>query len=94
MPLILTLLVPAAIGLILTLFIRYLLMKKRYALAAERQAPPDIPGIADKDAFARKLGQLIQIPTVSWTDRSRRDTAMFVKFQETLIQLFPLVHRE
>ncbi|MBU0970475.1 MAG: M20/M25/M40 family metallo-hydrolase [Proteobacteria bacterium] len=94
MPLILMLLVPAAAGLILTLFVRYRWMKKRYALAAESPTPSDIPDMADKDAFARKLALLIQIPTVSWTDRSRRDTAMFVKFQETLIQLFPLVHQK
>ena len=48
----------------------------------------------DNDAFARRLARLIQIPTVSWTDRSRRDTAMFDKFQEVLTELFPLVHQK
>ncbi len=91
-----TILILAVVGLILTLFIRYYVMKKRYALPALSGTPMDKTGrdIADMDAFARRLARLIQIPTVSWTDRSKRDIAKFGLFQETLKDLFPRVHKE
>ncbi len=45
------------------------------------------------DTFVKNLQTLIQIPTVSWTDLSKRDLSQFTLFQETLVNLYPNVHR-
>ena len=95
-------------GLILVFFVRYLSLKKKYDLtvfpkiplgfsspnSGESRADKMGDNILDNDAFAQRLARMIQIPTVSWTDRSRRDTAMFDRFQEVLTELFPLVHQK
>lgn len=93
-PVSLILLVAVLIGSIL--FFRYLTIKKRYSqtpLPDGRETPlPDIT--ADTNAFTGRLAQLIQIPTVSWTDLAKRDDAVFRRFQDTLVKLYPQVHKK
>ena len=84
----------AAAILFLILWARYRAVRTRY------EALPGLPdggGPAganpDPDGFARRFSRLIRIPTVSWTDHSKRDPALFVQFQETLKDLYPQVHQ-
>lgn len=84
----------AAVGLILTLVSRYLSMKKQYERldpALGKQGHPT-DSLVDTNGFAQRLAQLIQIPTISWTNRSKRDLNVFSLFQEKLITLYPRVH--
>ena len=86
------LLVLAALGLLLILAARYILLRKRYARIPDPVLLP--PGFSEPDinGFSQRFSRLIQIPTVSWTDRSKRDPDVFRRFQETLRQLYPQVH--
>ena len=77
---------------------RWRSMKKKYALG---QGPAKAVGqefsfIKDPqvfDGFVENFQALIRIPTVSWTDRSKRDPAQFVRFQDKLVELYPRVHQ-
>ena len=90
--LILALLLLAAVGLILTLVFRYLSMKKQYEPLDSALGDQETDSLVDINGFAQRLAQLIQIPTVSWTNRSKRDLKVFSQFQEKLITLYPRVH--
>lgn len=84
----------AAVGLILTLVFRYLSMKKQYGLLDSAHGDQEHPtdSLVDINRFAQRLARMIQIPTVSWTHRSKRDLCLFSQFQEELITLYPRVH--
>ncbi len=84
------LLVLAAFGLILAA--RYLFVRRCYGRAPESVSLPAGFAEPDIDGFSRRFSQLIQIPTVSWTDHSKRDPALFVRFQDKLKELYPKVH--
>lgn len=88
------LLLLAAASLILTLFARYRSMKKRYkplnSAPGDSEYPTD--SLVDINGFSHRLAQLIQIPTVSWTNRSKRELDLFSRFQEKLVTLYPRVH--
>jgi len=88
----LLLLVPAASGLLLILAARYVFLRQHYGRPPDPVCVPD--GFPDPDirGFSRRFSRLIQLPTVSWTDHSKRDPAVFVRFQQTLTQLYPQVH--
>ncbi len=84
-----------AIGLILTLVSRYLSMKKQYKLPSaqeNRENQGSADSLVDTQGFAQRLARMIQIPTVSWTNHSKRDLKLFSQFQEELITLYPRVH--
>lgn len=89
-----------AAGLILALLIRYILIKKHYSLIPEGRAeqesvhPDAEPDPKEDTSFTEKLATLIRIPTVSWTDRSKRDLSAYRQFQDALPDLFPLVHSQ
>ncbi|MDC7221111.1 MAG: M20/M25/M40 family metallo-hydrolase [Spirochaetales bacterium] len=72
------------------LLTRYAIIKKRYARQVAQGA--ESAHNSGDDSFAQKLSALIQIPTVSWTDRDKIDPALFRQFQSRLEELFPLVH--
>ena len=55
-------------------------------------AGEDLSGL-DADAMAGRLAQLIRIPTESFRDRSRVDTAAFERFRTRLAELYPQLHR-
>jgi len=80
--------------LILILLVRYNRIRTKYGLPAGVPDTPETGGVPNSREFPEKLADLIRIPTVSWTDRSKIDTAALKKFQEELVRLFPLVHRE
>lgn len=92
MSLALLMLIPALF--ILILVSRYLYLKNRHGkpVSFDTQIPLENEDLTDGEGFSKKLASLIQIPTVSWTDRSKRDPAEFSLFQNTLKELFPLVH--
>lgn len=92
MPLVLMLVFVILCGLIF--LVRYSSMKKRYGLAPgnKEMDQPQIP--ADMEGFVDRLAQLIRIPTVSWTDSSKVDLDVFQQFRDTLVALYPRVHRE
>ncbi|QEN09780.1 M20/M25/M40 family metallo-hydrolase [Oceanispirochaeta crateris] len=73
---------------LILLFIRYLMLNKK---DHQHQNTPPCP---DSGEFAEKLSTLIQIPTVSWTDHEKTDIKQLIKFQEKLVDLFPLVHEK
>ena len=70
---------------------RYVRIKRKYggpvSLDARAQALPDMDGVMER--FVR----MIRMPTVSWTDRSRRDLRIFEEFQAGLETMYPLVHQ-
>ena len=80
-----------AVGLFFFCLIRYVGIKQKYggpvSLDARVQALPDMDGVMER--FAR----MIRMPTVSWTDRSKRDLKVFGEFQALLETMYPLVHQ-
>ncbi|MCG8633667.1 MAG: M20/M25/M40 family metallo-hydrolase [Desulfobacterales bacterium] len=93
MPVLLITAIFGALGGILILLIRYFSVKKQYAGPDSPDSGiPDIPE-PDFDGFVHRLRRMIQIPTVSWTDRSKRDPALFSQFQDELVRLYPRVHQ-
>ena len=80
----------AVVGAILIL--RYGVVKKKYHAPLghwETGVPPKIP---DFDSFVHRLVEMIRIPTISWTDVSRRQDTHFLHFQDRLSELYPKVH--
>ncbi len=66
-----------AAGLILILLVRYFSVKRQYVLPdSPGSNTPDLPE-SDLDGFVERFARMIQIPTVSWTDRSKRDSGLF-----------------
>lgn len=94
MPLVLILALLILVGILL--FSRYFSMKKRYDPIAVQARPDEFQSNTqiDTDGFVQRLAQLIKIPTVSWTDRSKRDLDVFKQFQTALKDLYPRVHKE
>jgi carboxypeptidase PM20D1 len=48
----------------------------------------------DEQGAVQRFSQAIQIPTISYDDRSRFDQAAFLAFQQHLEQSFPLTHQQ
>ncbi len=75
------------------LLFRYFSVKRLYARPESPGShSPDIPE-PDLDGLVDRFRRMIQIPTVSWTDHSKRDPALFSQFQEELVRLYPRVHQ-
>lgn len=92
MPLVLIVLSVAACAVGMILFVRYAALKRRYALSESREQENTRLPDHDLDAFVARLGRMIRIPTVSWTDCSKRDPSVFRRFQEELVTMYPRVH--
>jgi len=95
MPLLLIASITCAGGLFLVCFIRYFFLKQKYTLPREdsvqdMKMPLPAP---DFKGFVRRFSRMIQIPTVSWTDLSKRDISQFIRFQEELVDMYPRVHQ-
>ncbi len=88
--------IPLLIFSTLTIFLlsRYFRIKSRYTTqeTADRKSRDETDNEI-QDRFVNRLASLIRIPTVSWTDRDKRDSRIFTDFQEELIRQFPLVHK-
>ena len=80
---------------LLSLLLFFMLLVIRYILLNRKDhKTQEIPAGAMSGSFPEKLSALIQIPTVSWTDQDKVDTKQLIRFQETLVNLFPLVHEK
>lgn len=71
----------------LILFISYFIQKSRGSYTKGKPLKNELRDFADKMAV------LIRIPTISWTDPEKVDESPLIEFQESLITLFPLVHK-
>jgi len=71
----------------LILFIPYIKLSKKGHIEN------NIPMEDNLGNFPEKLSYLIRIPTVSYTDSSKTETKELIRFQEELVGLFPLVHK-
>ncbi|WDP90378.1 MAG: M20/M25/M40 family metallo-hydrolase [Desulfobacter sp.] len=81
-------------GLVLVSFVRYFSIKQKYILSlGDSREEMDLP-VADFAGFVRRLSGMIRIPTISWTDRRRRDLSQFKRFREELETMYPLVHKQ
>ncbi len=54
--------------------------------------PADLDGL-DAEAAARRLAELVRIPTISSRDAGEVDTAAFETFRQRLTELYPQTHR-
>ena len=59
-------------------------------LAVDKPMPAKI--VADKDRAVRNLSGMIQIPTVSYTDKNLEDIKVFSMFKDFLEKTYPFVH--
>jgi carboxypeptidase PM20D1 len=69
------------------------------AMRTARFRPIEVPAPApaesmdvDSNAAAARLARAIQIPTISYEDPEKSDTAKFLAFHDLLIELFPKSH--
>ena len=80
--------------LIIFLLSRYFRIKSRYTTQETADSKSrDETDSEIQDRFVYRLASLIRIPTVSWTEREKRDCRVYKQFQEELIRLFPLAHK-
>ncbi len=85
--------ITCACGLLLVCFIRYFSLKRKYTLLRKDSGTDTPMPEPDFEGFVRRFSRMIQIPTVSWTDLSKRDLSEFTRFQEELVEMYPRVHR-
>ena len=74
------------------LILRYRFVKRKYQVPLGSWETGDIPDIPGFDTFVHRLGEMIRIPTISWTDLSLRQDHEFSRFQDLLVELYPRVH--
>lgn len=82
-------------GFVLAACLRYVLLRRRYPLPGPSGGrDKDVFSDLDVGGFVERFRCLIRIPTVSRTDRARRDPSVFAAFQEELVRIYPRVHRQ
>ncbi len=89
---------PLFILFLLILITRYHFIRRKYSPGGEFEQIRDTEQVQtipeeERKEFPGKLARLIRIPTVSWTDRTKRDLSSFREFQKELETLFPVVHK-
>ncbi len=72
---------------------RYVRLKQYYGQSADSEIKATAPGQPDVAGVVQRFARMIQMPTVSWTDKSKRDIRIFEKFQSGLEAMYPLVHQ-
>lgn len=81
-------------GLIFFCLFRYMTLKQRYALAFSSDKQAQKRALPDFEHFVERFRKMIMLPTVSWTDRNKRDIDTFKQFQTELEKMYPRVHTE